>query len=195
MSAYRVILIDANDTDRKNLKAILSKYGYLLIGEATDGITAIKMLRSRQPDLIIIDTALNGMNGLEVAQILSEDRIAPIFLTSSDYKQELLNKALEAKVQGLLIKPIEESHLISTLEVALLNYNEMIKLEQRVKEMQDKLESRKIIEKAKGILMKTMGLNEEQAFKKLQKQSMNKRISMKAMAEAVIMAENLKGGI
>ncbi len=192
MGEYRVILADADAGNRKNLKAMLSKSGFLVIGEAEDGITAIKMLRARQPDLAIIDQSLPGMDGIEVAKILAEDRIAPVILTSGYYDHELLNKALHVRVHGLLIKPIEEAALVPTLEIALANYHELIKLENQIKDIQDKLESRKVIEKAKGIIMKTMGLTEEQAFKKLQKLSMNKRISMKEMAEAVILAHNLQ---
>ncbi|MBO8138029.1 MAG: ANTAR domain-containing protein [Desulfotomaculum sp.] len=194
MEGQRIILAEADTSCRSNIKSILVKAGYMVIGEAKDGVTAIKMVRSRQPDLAIIDLSLPGMGGMEVAKILNEDKLAPVILTANSYRQELLDKIRGVRVQGFLIKPLEESSLVPAVELALANYHEMVKLEEKVKELNVKLENRKIIEKAKGILMETMRLTEEQAFKKLQKQSMNKRVSMRAVAEAVIMAHNLKKG-
>ncbi|MBM7855373.1 response regulator NasT [Desulfohalotomaculum tongense] len=192
MSGQRIILVDNDANWRKNSKSILSKVGYLVIGEAVDGVTAIKLVRARQPDLVIIEASIPGMEGVEVAKILNEDNLAPVILTANSYQQELIDKAVNAGVQSFLIKPIDESHLVPAVELALANYHEMVKLQRKIKQLEEKLESRKVIERAKGILMETMGLTEAQAFKKLQKQSMNKRVSMRAVAEAVIMAHNLR---
>jgi len=187
----RVIVIENDATWRKNIKGILAKMGYWVIGEADDGQSGLKMVRSRQPDLVIIEAFLPGLDGHEVAQIISEDKLAPVILIASSTKQNLIEKAKTAKVFAFLMKPELESNLIPAVELALTNYQEIIRLENEVKELKETLETRKVIERAKGILMETMGIAETEAFKRIQKQSMNKRISMRAVAEAIILAHNL----
>lgn len=192
MAEQRIVLVDSDDGYRKNLKSILTKLGYWVVGEAADGLSALKMIRSRQPDLLVIEAVLQGMNGLEVAKILHEDKLAPVLVITSKYTQAMLEKAKEARVGSLLLKPVEETMLMSAIELTLANYKEIVKLENKIEELKETLESRKLVEKAKGILMETMGLSENEAFKRMQKQSMNKRISMRQVAEAVILAQNLK---
>jgi response regulator NasT len=187
----RVIVIENDATWRKNIKGILAKMGYWVIGEAEDGQSGLKMVRSRQPDLVIIEAFLPGLDGHEVAQIINEDKLAPVIMISSSTKQNLIEKAKIAKVFAFLMKPELESNLIPAVELALTNYQEIIRLENEVKELKDTLETRKVIERAKGILMETMGITETDAFKRIQKQSMNKRISMRAVAEAIILAHNV----
>lgn len=191
MSEQRVIIIENDATWRRNIKAILAKMGYWVIGEAEDGQSGLKMIRSRQPDLVIIEAFLPGLDGYEVAQIVNEDKLAPVILVSSSTKQNIIEKAKAAKVFAFLIKPELESNLIPAVELALTNYQEIIRLENEVKELKDTLATRKVVERAKGILMETMGITETDAFKRIQKQSMNKRISMRAVAEAIILAHNL----
>ncbi|MBO8128803.1 MAG: ANTAR domain-containing protein [Peptococcaceae bacterium] len=164
---------------------------FLIIGEATDGITALKLIRVRQPDLVIAEVFLPAMSGLELARIVSDDKLAPVVLISSNYDHATLEEAKLAGAFGYLVKPVGEASLIPTVEIALSNYSEVVRLEEQVKELQEKLETRKIVEKAKGILMHTLGLTEAEAFRKIQKQSMNKRISMRAVAEAIILAHSL----
>lgn len=192
MAEQRIVLVDSDDGYRKNLKSILTKLGYWVVGEAADGLSALKMVRSRQPDLLVIEAALQGMDGLEVAKILHEDKLAPVVVIASKYTQAMLEKAKEARVASVLVKPVEENMLMSAIELTLANYQEIVKLENKIKELQETLETRKIVERAKGILMESMGLSEGEAFKRMQKQSMNKRISMRQVAEAVILAQNLK---
>lgn len=187
----RIIVADSCTDWQKNIKLMLSKAGYLVIGEASDGVTTIKMVRDRQPDLVIIEAGLMGVSGIEVASIIDEDKLAPVILTVDNYQPYLLTKAKNAGVQSLLVKPFGEAILIPAVELALNNYREMVELERKLKQMEEKLETRKIIERAKGILMEMTGMSEAQAFRKIQKQSMDKRISMRAVAEAIIMAHEL----
>ncbi|TYO96201.1 ANTAR domain-containing response regulator [Desulfallas thermosapovorans] len=192
MGENRVILIDADSVWRKNVKAMLTKYGHWVVGEAGDGLSAIKLVRTREPDLLIIDAALpGGIDGLQVAKIVHEDKLAPVIATSTSGQQGVLEKAKEARVFALLIKPLEESSLLPAVELALSNYQEITALEKKIKDLQETLETRKILERAKGILMETQGLTEAEAFKRMQRQSMNKRVSIRLVAEAVIMAYSL----
>ncbi|MFZ5597483.1 MAG: ANTAR domain-containing response regulator [Bacillota bacterium] len=192
MADHRIVLVDSDPTGRKNLKSILTKLGYWVVGETGDGLNALKMVRTRQPDLVILDASIPGMDGFEVAKIVHEDKLAPTVVLSSTYSQALVEKAREARVSALLVKPVDEISILPAIELALANYGEIIKLEGKLKELKEMLETRKLLEKAKGILMETMGLTEAEAFRRMQKQSMNKRISMRQVAEAVILAQNLK---
>jgi response regulator NasT len=191
MGEQRIIVVDSDATWRKNIKAILAKMGYYVIGEAEEGMTGLKLVRTRQPELVIIEAFLPGMDGHEVARIIHEDKLAPVILIASSTQQNLIEKAKLARVFAFLVKPDLEYNLIPAVELALTNYQEIIKLEEKVKELKETLETRKIIERAKGILMETLKVPETEAFKRIQKQSMNKRSSMRAVAEAIILAHNL----
>lgn len=193
MAEQRIVLVDSDPTWRKNLKSMLTKLGYWVVGEAGDGMGALKMVRTRQPELVIIDAAIPGLDGFEAAKIIHEDKLAPVVVLTSTYSQGMVEKAKGARVSALLTKPVDEASLLPAIELALAGYGEVVRLESKLKEMKEVLETRKIVEKAKGILMETMGLSESEAFRRMQKQSMNKRLSMRQVAEAVILAQNLKG--
>ena len=192
MAEERVILTDSDIQWRKTVKAIITKAGFSVVGEAEDGLNALKQVRSRQPDLLIIEAMGQGMSGLEVARLLYEDKLAPVVVFASLINNEILEKAKEAHAAALLAKTVDEVNLLAVIEIALTNYQELIKLENQVKELKETLETRKAIERAKGILMETIGLTEAEAFKRMQKQSMNKRISMRQLAEAIILTHNLR---
>ena len=191
MGESRLIIVDSDATWRKHVKSILTKVGFLAIGEAEDGLTALKLVRSRQPDLVVMDAILPGMNGYEVARIIHEDKLAPVILLASPTQQNLMDRAKAARAFALLLKSDLEFNLISASELALANFQEMIRLEKQVKDLQETLETRKTLEKAKGILMENLGISEGEAFKRIQRQSMNKRVSMRAVAEALIMAHSV----
>ncbi|MHB8919371.1 MAG: ANTAR domain-containing response regulator [Desulfocucumaceae bacterium] len=192
MAEQRIVLVENDSNWRKNLKSMLTKLGYWVVGETGDGLNALKMVRSRQPELVIIDAGIPGMDGFEVAKIIHEDKLAPVIILTSVQSQAMVEKAKEARVSALLTKPVDEMSILPAIELALANYGEIVKLESKVKELKELLETRKLLERAKGILIETMGLTEAEAFRRMQKQSMNKRISMRQVAEAVILAQNLK---
>jgi len=188
----RVILADSDVQWRKTIKAIITKAGFSVVGEAEDGLNALKQVRSRQPDLLIIEAMGQGMSGLKVARLLYEDKLAPVVVFANLINNEILEKTKEAHAAALLVKTVDEVNLLAVIEIALTNYQELIRLENQVKELKETLETRKAIERAKGILMETIGLTEAEAFKRMQKQSMNKRISMRQLAEAIILTHNLR---
>ncbi|KFD41641.1 Fis family transcriptional regulator [Peptococcaceae bacterium SCADC1_2_3] len=192
MAEERVILADSDVQWRKTIKAIITKAGFSVVGEAEDGLNALKQVRSRQPDLLIIEAMGQGMSGLKVARLLYEDKLAPVVVFANLINNEILEKTKEAHAAALLVKTVDEVNLLAVIEIALTNYQELIRLENQVKELKETLETRKAIERAKGILMETIGLTEAEAFKRMQKQSMNKRISMRQLAEAIILTHNLR---
>ncbi len=191
MGGYRIVVALEDVGSLNAIKTSLAKAGYLVTGEANDGLTALKLVRSREPDALVIEAFLPGMDGFEVARIVHEDRLAAVVMLASSAEQKLIEKAKSARVFALLVKSELEHSLIPAVELALANYQEVARLEDQIKELKESLEARKVIERAKGILMETLNISEAEAYRRLQKQSMDKRISMKAVAEAIILAHNI----
>jgi len=188
MDRYRIVLADRDVNSIKNMGVILKKAGYYIAGEAQDGLKAEKIIRDKKPDLVIIDAYLPGRDSFELAQTVINGRMAAVIITSPSYENELVEKARDVKAFSFLVKPVEEASLLPAVELATANFQEMLNLENTAVELKKKLETRKLIEKAKGILMETMGLTETEAYKRIQRQSMNKRIPMRAVAKAIILS-------
>jgi AmiR/NasT family two-component response regulator len=187
MIPMRIIIAEKDRIFRKNLKEILTQSGYIVAGEAEDGIKALKMVRGMHPDLVIASIGLHGMNGFELARIIEEERLCPIVVIADYSDKNLFHRVGESWSVPVLIKPFDEIQLLSVLKYAYSVYSKMAELENEVSKLKNDLESRKIIEKAKGILMRLHSMSEDTAFKKIQQQSMKKRTTMKKIAEAIIM--------
>ncbi len=190
----RVIVADEDATWRKNILAWLGTAGYQAVGEAADGATALNLIRMRQVDLAVISAHLPGISGLEIASILHEDKLAPVILSCSQLWEDVLENAKTARVYGLVVKPFDETVLIPVITFALTNYREFTALEQQVWKLRTTLENRKAIEKAKGLLMENFNISESEAFRRIQKLSMDKRLSMREVADAIILSQGLTGG-
>lgn len=184
----RVIIVDDEALIRMDLKESLTNQGYLVIGDAGDGRSGINLARKLNPDIVIMDIKMPDLDGIEAARILTEERIAPVLLLSAYSQQELLRRATQAGVAGYLVKPFRESDLAPAIEVALARFNEFREIEREIGNLQETLEARKVVERAKGILMESQGLSEAEAFRKIQKMSMNNRRTMRAVADAIILA-------
>lgn len=191
METVRVVLAEKDTNFRKSLKEALSRFGYLVVGDTEDGMTALKLIRSLQPDLIILDAALPVMDGIQVARIAEESRLAPVVLLADYAARDFVNREKGELAVPVLTKPVDEAALQATLDFAISAFNRVMKLEKEVERLKSDLETRKLVERAKGILMRTQGIGEQEAFRRLQQQSMKKRTTMKAIAEAVIMAHEL----
>jgi response regulator NasT len=187
----RVIIADDESLIRMDLREMLTNLGYLVVGEAGDGRSAVTLARELLPDIVIMDVKMPDMDGIEAATVLTEERIAPVLLLSAYSQQELVQRARQAGVAGYLVKPFRESDLTPAIEVVLARFSEFRSLEREVESLQDALETRKLVDRAKGILMDTQGLNENEAFRRIQKMSMNNRKSMRSVAEAVILAHQV----
>jgi len=187
----RVIIADDESLIRMDLREMLTNLGYLVVGEAADGRSAVNLAREVRPDIVIMDVKMPDMDGIEAAKVLTEERIAPVLLLSAYSQQELVQRARQAGVAGYLVKPFRESDLTPAIEVVLARFSEFRSLEREVQSLQDALETRKLVDRAKGILMDTQGLSENEAFRRIQKMSMNNRKSMRSVAEAVILAHQV----
>lgn len=174
---------------------MLTNLGYLVVGEVADGTSAVNLARELRPDIVIMDIKMPDLDGIDAARLLTQERIAPVVLLTAYSQSELIERAKEAGVVGYIVKPIRESDLAPAIEVALARFGELRALEREVGDLKDALETRKLVDRAKGILMDSQGLSEAQAFRRIQTMSMNTRKSMKQVAEAIVLAhEAARGG-
>lgn len=188
MERTRVIIADDESIIRADLKEMLTNLNYLVVGEVGDGQSAVNLARELRPDVVLMDIKMPNMDGIEAAKILTEEQIAPVVLLTAYGQKELVDRAKEAGVVGYLVKPFRETDLLPAIEVALSRFSEFKAMRQEVSDLQNALETRKLVERAKGILMDTQKIDEGEAFRKIQKMSMNTRKPMKEVAEAIILA-------
>jgi AmiR/NasT family two-component response regulator len=184
----RVVIADDESIIRMDLREILNDLGYLVVGEAGDGRSAVNLGRELRPDIVIMDIRMPDLDGIEAAKVLTEERIAPVLLLTAFSQQHLVERAKEAGVVGYIVKPFRESDLAPAIEVALARFEEFRTMEREVDDLKEALEARKLVDRAKGILMDTQGLSEADAFRRIQKMSMNMRKPMKEIAQAIILA-------
>jgi AmiR/NasT family two-component response regulator len=184
----RVIIADDESLIRMDLREMLLNLGYLVVGEVGDGRSAVNLARELKPDVVIMDIKMPDMDGIEAAKILTEEHVAPVILLTAYSQKDLVERAKEAGVVGYMVKPFRESDLVPAIEVALARFKEFEALHKEVNDLQVALETRKLVDRAKGILMDSQGLSEAEAFRKIQKMSMNTRKPMKEVAEAIILA-------
>jgi AmiR/NasT family two-component response regulator len=187
MERTRVIVADDESLIRMDLREMLTNLGYLVVGEVADGRSAVNQARELRPDVVVMDIKMPDMDGIEAAKILTEERVAPVV-------RELVERAREAGVVAYLVKPYREEELAPAIEVALARFAEFKDLEKQVADLQTALETRKLVDRAKGILMDKQGLTEAEAFRKIQKMSMDNRKAMKDVAEAIILAHQVGQG-
>ncbi len=187
----RVIIADDESIIRMDLREMLTNLGYLVIGEVGDGRSAVNLARELRPDVVVMDIKFEGddFDGIDAARVLTEEKLAPVLLLTAYSQRELVVRAREAGVVGYLVKPFREADLVPAIEVALARFGEFRTMEKQVGDLEDTLETRKFVDRAKGILMDTQDLNEAEAFRRIQKMSMNTRKPMKDVAEAIILAQ------
>ena len=189
--SLRVIVVEDETIIRLDLKERLESAGYQVIGEAGDGTSALQMARELRPDLVVMDVKMPGLDGIDSAKILTEERVAPVVLVTAHGEPELIQRASKAGVIAYVLKPLRDSDLESAIDVALSRYGEFKEMSRNVSDLTEQLETRKSVERAKGILMNKLSLPEADAFKRLQKLSMDRRISMREIADAIILAEEV----
>ena len=197
MGKKRIIIADDETLILMDLKEMLTNLGYLVIGEARDAQSAVNLARELRPDLVILDIKFEGQDfdGIDAAKVLTEERIAPVLLLSAYSQQDLVQRALEAGVGGYLVKPFRKSDLPPAIEVAISRFEEFMALKKEVGNLKLALETRKLVDRAKGILMDQYKMSEAEAFRKIQKMSMDTRKPMKEVAEAIIIAYEASKGV
>ncbi len=187
----RILLADDESIIRLDLKEMLKDLGHQIVGEAPDGEAAVELALKVEPDLIIMDIKMPGMTGLEALKKISASRRIPTVMLTAYSQPDLVEQAVELGVFAYMVKPIKEADLLPTLEVAIARSEELQAVEAEVSDLKETLATRKLVEKAKGILMEQSGLSEAAAFRKIQKLSMDRRKAIKEIAEAIILAADM----
>lgn len=192
----RIIICDDESLIRRDLHEMLTNQGYLVVGEAGDGKRAVEMARKLNPDLVIMDIRFEGetFDGIDAAKILTAEGISPVLLLSAFSQRDLVERAREAGVVGYLVKPFTENDLPPAIETALARFDEFETVKKQAESLAEALETRKIVDRAKGLLMDMRGMNEAEAFRRIQQMSMNFRKPMREVAEAIIMAQEINTG-
>lgn len=188
----RILLAEDEAIERVDLHELLVALGYVVVGEASDGQMAVNLARELKPDITIMDIEMPEMDGIDAARILSAEKICPVLLLTAYSQRDLVERARDAGVMGYLVKPFRESEVTPAIEVALARYDEQQQLDGEVTDLRDKFETRKLIDRAKGILMDSKGLSEAEAFRRIQKMSMNTRRTMKEIAQAIVITSEEK---
>jgi response regulator NasT len=184
-----VLICDDEPILRKSLKIKLAELGFDEIMECSDGEAAVSMALSRLPDIAILDVAMPRMDGITAAKEIRKKLKIPIVFLTAAYDQGTVHKAAEAGVTAFISKPLRDQDLWPAIELAFAHASEVEELKEEVEELKDAIESRKVIEKAKGILMQKQGLSEPEAFRRMQKLAMDKRKSMRQVAEAILLTD------
>ena len=195
MERTRVIIADDEAIIRMDLREMLTNLGYLVVGEVGDGTSAVNLARELRPDIVIMDIRMPDLDGIDAARILTQERIAPVLLLTAYSQSELVERAKEAGVVGYIVKPVRESDLSPAIEVSMARFGELRALEREVGDLKDALETRKLVDRAKGILMDSQGLTEGEAFRRIQTMSMNTRKAMRQVAEAIVLADQASVGV
>lgn len=181
-----VIVAEDESLIRMDVIETLKDNGFTVVGEAGDGEKAVELAREHQPDVVVMDVKMPLLDGISAAEILSKEEICPVVLLTAFSQRELVERATEAGALAYVVKPFGPNDLIPAIEIALSRYQQLTALEDEVADLADRLETRKVLDRAKGILNDTMGLTEPEAFRWIQKASMDRRLTMREVAQTVV---------
>ena len=182
----RVVVAEDESLIRLDIVEILRDNGFDVVGEAGDGETAVQLATELRPDLVVMDVRMPQLDGIKAAERLTRDHVAPVVLLTAFSQKELVEQAGEAGALAYVVKPFTPADLLPAIEIALARYAQIVTLEAEVADMVERFETRKLVDRAKGLLNEKMGLSEPEAFRWIQKASMDRRLTMHDVAQAVI---------
>ncbi|HET6667251.1 MAG TPA: response regulator [Intrasporangium sp.] len=185
-AARRVVIAEDEALIRMDLAEMLAEEGYDVIGQAGDGEQAVSLAEDLDPDLVILDVKMPRLDGISAAERIAEKRIAPVVILTAFSQRDLVERARDAGAMAYLVKPFSRHDLVPAIEMAVSRFTELTALEGEVADLADRLETRKAVDRAKGILQKDLGLTEPDAFRWIQKTAMDLRLSMRQVAEGVV---------
>jgi len=182
----KVAIVEDSPEERFVLKGILKDLGCEVIGEGATGLEAIELAQRLKPDVILMDIKMPGMNGVEAATLINQLQPTPIIIFTGKGDEETVRRTIEAGVMAYLVKPVREEELLPAIELAISRFKKFKALQREVKDLKGALEARKVIERAKGLLMEKEGISEREAFSRIQRMSMDSRRPMRDIAETLI---------
>ena len=165
---------------------MLGEEGYDVVGQAGDGARAIELAEELRPDLVIVDVKMPVLDGIAAAERIAAKRIAPVVILTAFSQRELVDRARDAGAMAYLVKPFGQSDLVPAIEMAVSRFAELQQLEAEVADLTERLETRKLVDRAKGVLQKELGISEAEAFRWIQKTAMDLRLSMRQVADGVV---------
>ena len=184
--ARRVVVAEDETLIRLDIVEMLQDAGYEVVAEADNGQRAVELAREHRPDLVLMDVKMPVLDGITAAEQIASDRIAPVVLLTAFSQRELVERAREAGAMAYVVKPFTVDDLVPAIEIAISRAEEIAALEREVSDMKEQFATRKLVERAKSLLTTKMGLTEPEAFRWIQKTSMDRRLSMREVAEALI---------
>lgn len=190
----RVVIAEDEALIRLDLAEMLAELGYEVVGEAADGERAIALAEELRPDLVILDVKMPVLDGITAAERIAEARIAPVVILTAFSQRDLVERARDAGAMAYLVKPFTAADLLPAVEMAVSRYAETATLEAEVADLGERLETRKVVERAKGVLQASLGLTEAEAFGWIQRAAMDRRLSMRAVAERVLVEQSDQPG-
>jgi response regulator NasT len=182
----RVVIAEDEALIRLDLKEMLEEEGYSVVGEAGDGETAVKLAEELRPELVILDVKMPVLDGISAAERIAGEKLAPVLMLTAFSQRELVERARDAGAMAYLVKPFSKTDLVPAIEMAVSRFQELRALEAEIADLSLRLETRKLVDRAKSVLQTKYGLSEPAAFRWIQKTSMDRRMSMQAVAQAVI---------
>ncbi len=191
MDPLRIVIADDEPIIRMDLRRTLENMGHVVVGEAGNGQQALEITKELKPDIAILDIKMPTMDGIDAAKLISTEAIAPVLLLTAYSQRDLVERARDAGVFAYLVKPFKELDLMPAIEIAIARFEEFEELDREVNDLENKLDARKTVDRAKGILMDQYGLKEQDAFRRIQVQSMNTRKTMREIADAIILANSV----
>jgi response regulator NasT len=182
----RVVVAEDEALIRMDIVEVLNENGFEVVGEAANGEEAISLARDLEPDLVVMDITMPVLDGLSAAETIDKERLAPVVMLTAFAQPEFVQRATEAGAIAYVVKPFTPERLLPQIEVALSRHQQMLALENEIADQKEKMEARKVLERAKGLLQEKMKISEPEAFRWIQKASMDRRLTMAEVAQAVI---------
>ena len=182
---YRVVIGDDESIIRMDLAEMLEDAGHEVVGEASDGVEALDLVRKTRPDIVLLDIKMPRLDGIHAARMMAHDHLAPVLLLTAYSQSDIVDKAKDSGVLGYLVKPVSPN-LFPAMEIAVSQFKRQQEINAQLEQMNEQMETRKIVERAKGLIMDLYHIPEDEAYRRLQQYSMKKRTTLKHVAEAVI---------
>jgi response regulator NasT len=185
-TARRVVIAEDEALIRLDLAEMLGEEGYDVVGQAGDGESAVALAEEHRPDLVVLDVKMPRLDGIAAAQRIAEQRIAPVVILTAFSQRDLVERARDAGAMAYLVKPFNKDDLVPAIEMAVSRFSELQMLEAEVADLTERLETRKAVDRAKGVLQKELGISEPDAFRWIQKTAMDLRLSMRQVSDGVV---------